>query len=60
MLFWRGAVGLAVVAAVLAVPGLVYRRATVLPSPLAGVVVQVALLAYESVFVRAGQDVPLS
>jgi hypothetical protein len=26
----------------------------------AGVLVQAALLAYESVFVRAGQDMPLS
>ena len=35
-------------------------RHPVLAAALAGLAVQVALLTYESVFVRAGQDVPLS
>ena len=56
--FWWGAVAVAVVAAVSAtldwsspVSGFAY---------VAAVLVQPALLAYECVFVRAGQDVPLS
>ncbi|MQA10838.1 MAG: 4Fe-4S dicluster domain-containing protein [Pseudonocardiaceae bacterium] len=52
--FWLGSVGLAGFAALLALPGI---AALLLIS---GVLVQIALLAYESVFVRAGQDVPLS
>jgi Fe-S-cluster-containing dehydrogenase component/formate-dependent nitrite reductase membrane component NrfD len=51
-LFWFGAVAPAVVAFGLA--------ATDVLLPVAGIAVQAALLAYESVFVRAGQDVPLS
>jgi hypothetical protein len=51
-------VGLAVLAAALAVPGW-FGEATALVA-LAGIAAQVALLGYESVFVRAGQDVPLS
>ncbi len=59
--FWFGGVAPCVVAAV--VGALVW--ASLLPTPsvwlaLAGLLVQPALLAYESVFVRAGQDVPLS
>ncbi len=57
-LFWAGAVGLGGVAASLAVPGIrgrKLRRAAV-----GGMLGQLSLLAYESVFVRAGQDVPLS
>ncbi len=57
-LFWFGAVALAAVAAALAVPG--WAGGAVLLTALGGLLVQPALLAYESVFVRAGQDVPLS
>jgi Fe-S-cluster-containing dehydrogenase component/formate-dependent nitrite reductase membrane component NrfD len=57
-LFWTGGVALAAVAAALAAPG--WNGAAAVPVLLAGLAVQVALLAYESVFVRAGQDVPLS
>jgi len=56
--FWSGAVGLAAVAAAGAVAG--WASNTVLLTALAGLVVQIALLFYESVYVRAGQDVPLS
>lgn len=59
--FWLGGVGLACLALVLAATG---WSATSGPglwlAAVAGVLVQVALLAYESVFVRAAQDVPLS
>jgi hypothetical protein len=51
-LFWLGGVALPLVACGLAAAGVLL--------PVAGVAVQAALLAYESVFVRAGQDVPLS
>ena len=56
--FWLGGVVLAVVAAALAVTGTAARVLALIV--VAGVAVQVALLAYESVFVRAGQDPPLS
>ncbi|RDH80213.1 4Fe-4S dicluster domain-containing protein [Mycolicibacterium moriokaense] len=56
--FWGGAVALAILAAVLAACG--WAAHAVLLAALAGVLVQAALLCYESVFVRAGQDVPLS
>lgn len=56
-LFWFGGIGLAVVATGLAVAG---WAGPLLLAALAGLVVQAALPAYESVFVRAGQDVPLS
>jgi len=60
-LFWLGAVGLGVLAVLLALPAWSSPTGVALASALvAGVLVQVALLAYESVFVRAGQDVPLS
>ncbi|WP_028921812.1 4Fe-4S dicluster domain-containing protein [Pseudonocardia acaciae] len=52
--FWLGAVAPVVAAAVLAPLG------GGVPAVVAGIAVQAALLAYESVFVRAGQDVPLS
>ena len=56
--FWLGGVVLAVIAAALAVAG---TTAQVLAlTVLGGIAVQVALLVYESVFVRAGQDPPLS
>ena len=57
-LFWFGAVALAGVAAVLTVP--TWGGGAVVLAAVAGLAVQAALLAYESVFVRAGQDVPLS
>jgi len=53
--FWLAAVGLAVLGALLSIAG---GRVAALVA--AGLVVQGALLAYESVFVRAGQDLPLS
>jgi Fe-S-cluster-containing dehydrogenase component/formate-dependent nitrite reductase membrane component NrfD len=56
--FWLGAVTLAAIAAVLAVPGWGGGAGALVA--VAGLAVQAALLAYESVFVRAGQDVPLS
>ncbi|MEV0087362.1 4Fe-4S dicluster domain-containing protein [Saccharopolyspora sp. NPDC050642] len=57
-LFWGGGVVPACVAAVAAATG--WQGTSVVLPVLAGVVVQGALLAYESVFVRAAQDVPLS
>ncbi len=57
-MFWVGGVTAAVIAGVLASFGL--TGGAVLVVALGGLVVQGALLAYESVFVRAGQDVPLS
>ncbi len=56
--FWAGAVLPAAVALVLG--ALTWAGAPVGLLAVAGVLVQPALLAYESVFVRAGQDVPLS
>jgi formate-dependent nitrite reductase membrane component NrfD len=57
-LFWAGAVSLAAVATLLALPG--WNGGAVGLVAVGGLAVQAALLAYESVFVRAGQDVPLS
>lgn len=57
-LFWAGAVGVGTVAAGLAAGGIKGRRLR--RAALGGLLGQVSLLAYESVFVRAGQDVPLS
>jgi formate-dependent nitrite reductase membrane component NrfD len=56
-LFWIGAVGLSVVAAGLSA---VNWNGGLLAAALAGLLLQAALLIYESVFVRAGQDIPLS
>jgi Fe-S-cluster-containing dehydrogenase component/formate-dependent nitrite reductase membrane component NrfD len=56
--FWVGGVGLAALAVALAVPA--WGGEALALGAVAGLVVQAALLAYESVFVRAGQDVPLS
>ena len=59
--FWGGGVAPAVLAAVLA--GSSWALASTAPMALVvvgGFIVQWALIAYESVFVRAGQDVPLS
>jgi Fe-S-cluster-containing dehydrogenase component/formate-dependent nitrite reductase membrane component NrfD len=57
-LFWLGAVAVAAVAAALAIPG--WGGGAVAMVAVAGLAVQAALLSYESVFVRAGQDAPLS
>jgi Fe-S-cluster-containing dehydrogenase component/formate-dependent nitrite reductase membrane component NrfD len=56
-LFWTAA-GLAVLAAVVAALG--WDGGLPVAAAVAGLAVQAVLLAYESVFVRAGQDVPLS
>lgn len=56
--YWLGSVAVPLVAACLAAVS--WRGEAVLAAALAGVAVQVSLLVYESVFVRAGQDVPLS
>lgn len=57
-LFWGGAVGLGALAGALALPAWGGKRSRWAIA--GGVVAQLGLLAYESVFVRAGQDVPLS
>jgi Ni/Fe-hydrogenase subunit HybB-like protein len=57
-LFWTTAVGLAVLAVALAAPA--WNGHALALGGCAGIAVQIALLAYESVFIRAGQDVPLS
>ena len=57
-MFWIGAVGAALAAAVLA--SLSWSGELLAVAALAGLLVQLALIAYESVYVRAGQDVPLS
>ncbi|MGH3782896.1 MAG: 4Fe-4S dicluster domain-containing protein [Pseudonocardiaceae bacterium] len=57
-LFWSVGVLLALIAAALAVPGWTGGAGVLVAA--AGIAVQVALLSYESVFVRAGQDIPLS
>jgi Fe-S-cluster-containing dehydrogenase component/formate-dependent nitrite reductase membrane component NrfD len=57
-LFWAGALGLGGLAAGLAVPGVRGRKLR--RAALGGMLGQLSLLAYESAFVRAGQDVPLS
>ena len=56
--FWFGGVALAALAGVLAAVS--WNGDLLWPAVLGAVLVQVALLAYESVFIRAGQDVPLS
>ncbi|WP_262322218.1 4Fe-4S dicluster domain-containing protein [Acidiferrimicrobium sp. IK] len=57
-LFWAGVVGVGGLAATLAVPGIKGRHLR--RAALGGLLGQASLIAYESVFVRAGQDVPLS
>ncbi len=57
-LFWKGAVGLGVFGGALAATS--WKGKGIRRAALAGVIGQAALIAYESVFVRAGQDVPLS
>ena len=56
--FWLAGVGTTAVAA--AVAAVSWAGDLLVAALVAGLLVQVALLAYESVFVRAGQDVPLS
>lgn len=56
--FWTGGIGLAAVAT--AIAGVGWVTASLLIAAMSGLLVQAALLIYESVFVRAGQDVPLS
>ncbi|HEX5349658.1 MAG TPA: 4Fe-4S dicluster domain-containing protein [Pseudonocardiaceae bacterium] len=55
--FWGGGIAVAVLAVVLAAIGWAGPLAVTVAG---AVLVQAAMLAYESVFVRAGQDVPLS
>jgi Fe-S-cluster-containing dehydrogenase component/formate-dependent nitrite reductase membrane component NrfD len=57
-LFRRGAVGLGAVAGAVALPA--WRGGRLRTAAAGGLLAQAALLCYESVFVRAGQDVPLS
>ncbi|MFM9050509.1 MAG: 4Fe-4S dicluster domain-containing protein [Actinomycetota bacterium] len=57
--FWGGAIGLSVITAALALAGALNERLGLL-AVLAGVIAQASLLIYESVYVKAGQDVPLS
>jgi Fe-S-cluster-containing dehydrogenase component/formate-dependent nitrite reductase membrane component NrfD len=57
-LFWAGAVTLPLLAAALA--SVSWNGGLLLAAFVAGLLVQVALLVYEGIFVRAGQDVPLS
>ena len=57
-LFWGGAIAPGVLVVVLA--ALSWDGGLLPAALLAGLVAQAALLAYESVFVRAGQDAPLS
>lgn len=56
--FWGGSVLLSLVGAALA--GLTIATGALLWAVLAGVIVQVALVAHERVFVMAAQDPPLS
>jgi hypothetical protein len=57
--FWGGAIGLSVVTAILAFIGALNESLGLL-AVLAGVIAQASLLIYESAYVKAGQDVPLS
>jgi Fe-S-cluster-containing dehydrogenase component/formate-dependent nitrite reductase membrane component NrfD len=57
-LFWTVGVGVAALAAVLALVG--WNGTGLAFVAVGGLLIQGALLAYESVFVRAAQDVPLS
>jgi Fe-S-cluster-containing dehydrogenase component/formate-dependent nitrite reductase membrane component NrfD len=57
-LFWGAAVAPVVLGVLLAL--LSWNGGTVAAVVVAGLLAQVALLAYETVYVRAGQDVPLS
>ena len=56
--FWFGSVGLAIVAGLIALPAAL--NGSLVFGVIAGVLVQVALLMHETVYVKAAQDVPLS
>ena len=56
--FWGGAIGLSVVVFALALAGAL--GAPLLLAVLGGLIAQASLLIYESVYIKAGQDVPLS
>ena len=56
--FWGGSIGLAIIAAGFAIP--VALGASLWFGVVAGLIIQIALLAHETVFVKAAQDVPLS
>ena len=56
--FWGGAIGLSAVVFALALASAL--GAPILLAVLGGVIAQASLLIYESVYVKAGQDVPLS
>src|SRR5699024_2440899 len=56
-MFWSGGIGLGAIGLVLSAIGWAGPLVAALTG---GIVVQFALAAYESVFIRAGQDVPLS
>lgn len=57
-MFWTGGVALGLLGAALA--GIGWAGGALAIAFAGGLIVQIALLAYESVFIRAGQDVPLS
>jgi Fe-S-cluster-containing dehydrogenase component/formate-dependent nitrite reductase membrane component NrfD len=56
--FWAGGIGLGELGVALSAAA--WAGAPLLLAAAGGLILQAALLAYESVFVRAGQDVPLS
>ena len=56
--FWGGAIGLSIVVLALALAGAL--GAPLLLAVLGGLIAQASLLIYESVYIKAGQDVPLS
>jgi Ni/Fe-hydrogenase subunit HybB-like protein len=57
--FWGGAIGLSLLTLALALAGALSESLFVL-AVLGGFTAQVSLIIYESVYVKAGQDVPLS
>jgi Fe-S-cluster-containing dehydrogenase component/formate-dependent nitrite reductase membrane component NrfD len=57
-LFWGAAVAPALLAALLALPS--WNGGAVITLAVAGLISQAALLVYETIYIRAGQDVPLS
>jgi Fe-S-cluster-containing dehydrogenase component/formate-dependent nitrite reductase membrane component NrfD len=56
--FWSGSVGLNIVAALIAIP--LVLGGSIWFGVLAGILVQIGLLAHEMVYVKAAQDPPLS
>jgi Ni/Fe-hydrogenase subunit HybB-like protein len=57
--YWAGTVAVGVVAAALALTAS-FTVGTTVPIVVAGVLAQIAVISYEVVYVRAGQEVPLS